>query len=166
MLKLTANSDKFKRTSSAGGPTATAEPVNAPRETDRLYKTRAGKQRAWCGTGNCKRASRVKMIALKMKMARGKRIPGVGCLATEERQLTNANLPVKPGIGRVNNASPHGRSFSKLRLQEERKIAKMMVASGRSSSRAMVSSGATQAKHGRIVRCAAETGLMRHACLN
>ena len=69
--------------------------------------------------------------------------------------MTNANLPVKPGIRRVNNASTHGRSFLKVRLQERWQDAKQMVASGWSSPRAMVGSGATQAKIGRLVRLTA-----------
>ena len=77
--------------------------------------------------------------------------------------MTNANLPVKPGIGRVNNASTHLRSLMKLILQERRQDAKQMVASGWRSLRAILGAGATQAKNGRLVRYAAEIGLMRHA---
>jgi len=75
----------------------------------------------------------MKMIALKMKKVCGKRTSGVRWLATEGQE-TNANLPVNPGIGRVNNVSPHGRSLMNISKQERRQDAKQMVASGKRTS--------------------------------
>jgi len=122
------------------------------------------------GTLYSKRASRLKMIALKMKKARGKRTSVVGWLATEERHVTNAILPLVTGIGRVNNASPHMKSLEKLRMQEKWQLAKQLVASGLIYIRGAIilcSSAITEANRSRIVRLFKETiGSMRHAWID